>query len=171
MTRSKLRFPEPGQRHSSSLRASVSPVVMLFCIFLMMGCMGGGEPKHPTWKNAAGAEQYERLMWQGIRDQDWKNVEYHLAPTFVGVNASGQSLDRAAWVGYWKTMQIKDFSMAEVTVQPAGADMVVTYILHPGGSQTAPAAFGAGLRVVSVWQQVKHGWILATTAMTPLAPT
>jgi len=131
----------------------------------------GGEPKHPTWKNAAGAEQYERLMWQAIRDEDWKNVEYHLGPTFVGVNANGQALDRAAWIGYWQGMQIKDFSLAEVTVQPAGANMVVTYILHAGGSQGAPAAFGAGLRVVSVWQQVKHGWILTTTAMTPLAPT
>jgi hypothetical protein len=27
---------------------------------------------------------------------------------------------------------------------------------------------GAGLRVVSVWQQVKGGWILTTTTHTPI---
>ena len=34
---------------------------------LLSGC--AGEPKHPTWKNATGAEQHERLMWQAIQRQ------------------------------------------------------------------------------------------------------
>ena len=134
----------------------------------LSGCTIGGESKHPTWKNSTGAEQYERLMWQAIRDKEWNDVQYHLAPAFVGVNASGQALDRSAWLDYWKSVPIKDFSIAEVMVQPAGADMVVTYIFHAGGITATP---GAGLRVVSVWQQVKGGWVLTTTAMTPMAPT
>jgi hypothetical protein len=129
--------------------------------------MGGGPPTHPSWKNATGAEQYERLMWQSIRDKDWKEVEYRLAPTFVGVTAGGQALDRTAWLAYWKSVPIKDFSLGEVSVQPQGADMTVTYIFHSGGT---PGAAGGGLRVVSVWQQVKNGWILTTTSMTPIAP-
>jgi len=145
----------------------VSSVVIVLC---MTGCTIGRAPKHPSWKNATGAEQYERLMWQAIRDKDWNDAEYHLAPTFVGVTPSGQALDRAAWIAHWKSVQLKDFSLAEVSVQPQGADMVVTYIFQGSGNLSAPAASGAGLRVVSVWQQIKHGWLLTTTAMTPLAP-
>jgi Domain of unknown function (DUF4440) len=134
---------------------------MLFALF---GCTGGG-PKHPTWTGATGAEQYERLMWKAIRDRDWRNFEYRLAPTFTGVNASGQALDRAAWIEHWKAAQIKEFSLGEVSVHPNGADMTVTYVLHLSGGP------GPGLRVVSVWQESKRGWILTATTHTPIQGT
>jgi hypothetical protein len=129
------------------------------------GCTIGGEPKHPAWKSATGAEQYERLMWQAIRDKDWKNVEYHLAPTFVGVDANGKAFDRAAWVEHWKSAPVQEFSFGEVSVQPEGPNMVVSYILHVSETQGTP---GDGLRVLSVWQQVKRGWILTATSTTPV---
>jgi hypothetical protein len=128
----------------------------------LLGCTIGGQPKHPNWKNATGAEQYERLMWQAIREKDWKEVGYRLAPVFAGVNASGQLLDRTGWVDYWKAAPVTDFSLAEVLVHPNGSDMTVTYVLHLNGTP------GAGLRVVSVWQQVKGGWILTATTHTPI---
>ncbi len=150
------------------LCSSVSSVV-LFAGFLLLaatGC-GFGVPKHVTWKNATGAEQYERLMWKAIRDKDWKAVQHRLAPMFVGVNSAGQSFDRSAWIEYWKSARISDFSMGEVTVQPAGQDMVVTYVLRltgPEGKPQVPAA----VRVVSVWQGVKTGWLLTATSATPI---
>src|SRR5512147_2946364 len=140
-----------------------------FWLFLVsIGC-GGGVPKHATWNNATGAEQYERLMWKAIRDKDWKAVEYRLAPTFIGTTESGQALDRSAWIDHWKGSPVPDFSLGEVTVQPAGHDMVVTYVLAltgaPGATQAALA-----LRVISVWQTVKNGWVLTATSMTPIRP-
>lgn len=104
---------------------------------------------------------HERLMWQAIRDKDWKNFEQHLAPAFVGVDPGGKDHDRAGWVEYWKSASIHDISLGEVTVQPAGADMVLTYVvIQPGTADR--------VRVVSVWQQVKSRWILTTTSMTPV---
>jgi hypothetical protein len=132
-------------------------------VLMLLGCMGGGEPKHSNWKNATGAEQYERLMWQAIRDKDWKQLEYRLAPTFTGVNQSGQMFDRAGWLEYWKSTAIGAFSMGETSVRPNGPDMTVTYELHLGAGASGP-----GLRVVSVWQQVKGGWILIATSNTPI---
>ncbi len=165
MNASEIRFS--GCRHACLLspRTSGSIVVMLvFLLFLSFtGCTIGGESKHPTWKKATGAEQYERLLWEAIRDQDWRQVEYRLAPTFVGVNSKGQVLDREGWVHYWKTAQMKEFSLGEVSVQPNGPDMTVTYLMHTG-------AEGAGWRVVSVWQQVKGGWTLVATSITPVSP-
>jgi len=44
--------------------------------------------------------------------------------------------------------------------------MKVTYILHIQSS--APSPPSSGLRVVSVWQQVKRGWMLSAISMTPI---
>jgi len=162
MSVSKPRFLRRGQASRISLWASVSSVVI---ILLLTGCTIGKEPKHPTWKNATGAEQYERLMWQAIRDKDWNEVQYHLAPTFVGVNAKGQSFDREGWVGYWKASPVGDFSLGEVSVQPNGPDMTVTYVIRFNSSNS-----GIAHRVISVWQQNKGGWTLVATSITPIQP-
>jgi hypothetical protein len=127
-------------------------------VVLVLGC--AGPPKHPSWKNATGGEAHERLMWQAIREGDWRNFEQHLAPAFVGVDWTGRGFDRAGWVERWKAAPIHDYSLGEITVQPAGADMVVTYLA------TLPGAAPDQIRVVSVWQQVKGHSILTTTSMT-----
>jgi hypothetical protein len=127
--------------------------------FLFAGC--AGVPQHPTWKNATGGEMHERLMWQAVRDKDWNNFEQRLAPAFVGVDPAGKSYDRAGWVELWKAAAIQNYSMGEFTVQPAGADMVLTYVI------TLPG-FADQIRVVSVWQQVKSRWILTASTMTPV---
>ncbi len=155
-------------RNSSRARLSRNVFAAAICLFTVLfagGC--AGPPKHPNWSNATGAEQYERLMWKAVREKDWKNFEGHLAPTFVGVNARGEALDRAGWLGYWKAAPVGDYLVGEIAVQPEGADMVVTYPLHisqPGASVDS----GSGLRVVSVWQTVKSRWVLISTSVTPV---
>src|SRR5215472_4965818 len=139
-----------------SSRSLVSLVVVFLCV---LGC--AGEPKHPSWKNATGAEQYEWLMWKAMRDKNWKEVEYHLAPTFVGVTDAGQTVDRDGWVDYWKAAVIGEFSLGEVSVQPSGTDMTVVYVLHLSGKNQA-------FRMVSVWQEIKHGWLLIASSATPI---
>ena len=145
-----------GHVYRSALCSFVSLVVLITAF----GC--AGPPKHPSWKNATGGEAHERLMWQAIRDGDWRNFEQHLAPAFVGVDWDGRGYDRAGWVERWKANAIRDYSLGEITVQPAGPDMVVTYLA------TLPGAAPDQLRVVSVWQQVKGHWILTASSMTPV---
>ena len=139
-------------------------VSFVVCL-LLAGC--AGEPKHPSWTISTGAEQHERLMWKAIQEKDWPSVEPRISATFVGVIADGQMFDRAGWLQYWKSAPAGVFSLGEVQVQPEGPDMKVTYILQmqgPGNTAT-PAT---GLRVVSVWQQLKRGWILSATTITPV---
>ncbi len=134
-------------------------------VLSVLGCYGGA-PKHPSWKNATGGEQYERLMWQAIHDKDWSDVHAHLAPGFTGVTPGGRALDRDGWENYWKDAAPKEFSIAELSVQSNGPDMVVTYVLHLSGSSVASA--NSGWRVVSVWQEVKNGWLLVASSHTPI---
>lgn len=131
-----------------------------FVVSAFPGC--SGPPKKATWSNATGAEQYERLMWQSAASGNWRDFERRLAPAFVGVDASGKSFDRAGWIERWKNAGVHDFAPGEIQVQPAGPEMVLTYELNLGGASSQR------LRVVSVWQQVKSGWILIACSMTPI---
>jgi len=141
-------------------------VPILLCLALA-GCLK--TPGKGPWSTATGAEQHERLMWQAIHAQKWNEVEQHLAPSFVGVSASGQKFDRAGWVDYWKARQPVDASLGEVIVQPGGADMVVSYELHLQGLHfSGGASSSAGIQVLSVWQQLKHGWVMISQSMTPV---
>jgi hypothetical protein len=141
------------------MKRLLTSAALIPCL-IIVGCLKG--PGGSKWAGAAGAEQFERLMWQSIHEQKWDEVENHLAPTFVGVSASGQKFDRAGWVQYWKGQQGVDFSLGEVSVQPDGADMVVSYEIHLSVPNSS------GLQVLSVWQQLKHGWVLISQAMTPV---
>src|ERR1051326_3455360 len=133
-------------------------ILILSTALLAAGC--AGTPKHATWNNATGGEQYERLMWQAIHDKDWANIERHLSPTFIGVNPQGQMLDRAGWMTYWKGLPAFEFSLGELAVQPEGADMKVTSVVQMSG--------GGAVRVVSIWQQVKNRWALTAASLTPI---
>ena len=62
--------------------------IVLLSIVILTGC--AGTPKRPTWNNATGSEQHERLMWKAVKGQQWNEMENHLAPTFVGVDAAGK---------------------------------------------------------------------------------
>ena len=140
-----------------------STAVVLLSLALLAGC--AGSPKHPTWKNATGSEQHERLMWQAMKSQQWKDVASHLAPMFVGVGADGRKYDREGWMAYWKSARPGDYSLGEVMVDPAGTNMVVSYVLV---INQQPTASNQPLRVLSVWQQVKSGWIMTATSLTPV---
>ena len=161
-----LRWPS-GSRSGSAVRPW-RPLRWFGCFVLIVaaGC-GGGVPKHATWNNATGAEHYERLMWKAIHEKNWKQVDEHLASMFTGVNAEGRTFDRPSWVEYWKAHPVSEYSLGEVTVQPAGTNMVVTYVLNLSRVSGEPQA-GPGLRVVSVWQEVKNGWLLTATSATPV---
>jgi len=152
-----------SRKPNLSLWCFVSFVVGLCS--LAAGC--AGEPRHPTWKNATGAEQHERLMWQSMQGNDWANVERHLSPTFVGVVADGRMFDRAGWLQQWQSAQIREFSLGEMQVHPEGSDMKVTYIFHVQASAIGQPP-SSGFRVVSIWQDVKRGWLLSATSITPI---
>lgn len=157
------RFAKAENRRLSSLCFFVSFVVGIG--LLTAGC--AGEPKHATWTNATGAEQNERLMWQAIQDEDWVNLERHLSPTFVGVTTNGRMCDRAGWVELWQVAELQEFSLGDMQIQPEGTDMKVTYILHVKASAKALLP-PSGLRVISIWQEVKSRWMLTAMSITAI---
>ena len=142
------------------------PIFALLLTLAFSGCTLWKEPAKPSWTASTGSEHYERLMWKAIQAKDWKELGAHIAPSFTGVGADGAGLDRAAWIERWKAHPVSDFSLGELSVQPNGPDMVVTYELH---FQSGDALTAKGLRIVSVWQELKKGWALIAQTATPIS--
>jgi hypothetical protein len=139
-------------------------ISVLLLVSVLTGCWK--EPSKFNWGNAPGAEQLERLMWQAIREKNWNEVEHHLAPTFMASGPDGKQYDRSSWLAYLKAAPVREFSLGELTVQPNGADMVVTYEVRLSGGESAQPDHA--LRIMSVWQQLKRGWVLITQSSTPV---
>ena len=113
------------------------------------------EQKQPTaWSSATGAEQFERLLWQEIKAKRWPQVERRLAPTFVEVTSTG-SRDRAQTLERLQALDLADYSLGDLEVRPAGGNMVVAYVITLRASSRAETT----LHMMTVWQQVKGGWI------------
>ena len=144
------------------------PISIVLTGLMLSGCNLWNQPRQPNWTNATAAEHFERLMLKAIHDKDWAMVERHLAPLFVGAGPRGETLDHASWIEFWKKAQVKDFSIGEFSTQPDGPDMVATYVLHFDGAESSQVVPAKGLRMVSVWQELKGGWVLTSQSATPI---
>ena len=144
------------------MRARLLILLLLVCGTLAeTGCWD--PPKASTWSNATGAEQVERLLWQEIKAKNWSAVQPRLESAFV-TQTSGAWRDRAAEIEHFKALEISDYSLGEVEVHPAGPDMVVTYKMNLRGTYQGQPLELKDVRMMTVWQQVKGGWIAVAHA-------
>lgn len=147
-------------------RRSVLTLLAAGLVLGLASCTMWKEGQQPSaWSSATGAEQFERLLWQEVKAGNWNEVERRLAPTYVEVTSAGVR-DRAQAVERLKSLSLADYSLGDLQVRPAGDDMVVAYTItlraSSGGETT--------LRVMTVWQQVKGGWIAIAHSETAASP-
>lgn len=126
------------------------------------GCTVWGAKQHPTLSSTTSAEQHERLFWQQTRAKAWSDISPLLAANVV-YTVHGRVLSRDQIIPYLKSEQISDFALADVVVKPNGPDMTVSYTLQLSG----PDGKMRSLIALSVWQQVRNGWILTAHTEQP----
>ena len=119
------------------------------------------------WTGATGGEQLERLFWDDVKAKDVKNIEQHVASMFSGSGASG-AMDREAFLRQLRSYQLTSVSLSQCSDRMNGGDLIVTCVVHREGTAAdgAPAGTAATL---SVWQQLKKGWVMVAHSETPLA--
>src|SRR5437016_217949 len=110
----------------------LTPWPLLLFLFLTSGCTIW-PAKPAAWSNATGAEQFERLWWQDVKDKNWSEVEQRLSGTYTA-QIDGKTLDRAQMLARLKQMEISEFSLGDVSIQPSGDAAVITYFLDVRGS-------------------------------------
>jgi Domain of unknown function (DUF4440) len=151
------RTPETGTVVLMRMRLFAVVVAVLA---LATSCTMWSEKKHVTWHHASGGEQLERLFWESVEHKEWQALEAHLSITFTTVT-NGRTLDHAATLEYLKSIELRSFTLSEVTVTPNGNTMTVAYLFV---SKNGPRA-----RMMTVWQRQKSGWVAIAHAETPLA--
>jgi hypothetical protein len=113
---------------------------------------------------ATGGEGLERIFWKNVQAGNWVELERSLASNYSGVSASG-ALDRSATIDQYRTWQLKDYAIGDLTTELNGSTLVVTYniTLNGGisngtaGSQRLPSV---PQHMMTVWQQQKAGWVV-----------
>ena len=148
------------------LRQQGAALVLLLVALLATSCTIWRAPTSASWKSSTQMEDYERLMWKAVQEGDWKQVESHMAETFVGVDGDAVR-DRAATLDRLRQIKLTGYSLGEFDSKPNGADMVVSYtaVLHGTlGGQPLPAG---PLRILTVWQTAKGGWIQVAQSTLP----
>ncbi|HTD21432.1 MAG TPA: nuclear transport factor 2 family protein [Terriglobales bacterium] len=143
---------------ASMLRLTrISQILVLTMVGLLLAACTKWKEKSPAWANATGAEQFERLWWQDVKEKNWDEVEKHLAATYV-YQTSGKTRDREASLEHLKNLEITEYEMGDVEIHPDGDSVVITYTMDMKGTYGGQPLQLPHTRMMSVWQQQKNGW-------------
>lgn len=135
--------------------AAIATVATL--LLLTTSCsMWKNPPK--GWAGATGGEQLERLLWDDIKTKNWAELDKHLEPMFVSMSADARH-DRAESLERWKKYDVQSVNVADVQVQTAGADFVVTARITLTGTVAGRPIPSQPVPTMTVWQQVSKGWV------------
>jgi len=135
----------------------IKTCLALACLALICGCTIWPQ-KPAAWSNATGAEQFERLWWQDVKDKNWSELEQRLSGTYTG-QIDGKTLDRAQMLARLKQMAVSELSLGDVRIQPSGDAAVITYFLDVRGSSGGQPLEMKHASMMTVWQHQKRGWM------------
>ena len=128
----------------------------------LAGCTIFPEQKSPTLAMTTSAEQNERIFWQMVHKQEWAKLQPLLAANVVWT-LPGKTLTRDEIVPYLQGLPAGDYVIGAVTLKPNGPDMTVAYTMQMGAAGGATKS----VSVVSVWQQVKGGYVMTVRSEQP----
>ena len=112
---------------------------------------------------ATGAEALERTFWNEVKIRHWTELEQHFAINYVGDTPEGKE-DRAAAVQRFQRMTLRDFSLTDMQTELNGTTFIVNYSLTLQGELDG-RPLASPLRVMTVWQHEKSGWIIIGRAI------
>ena len=135
--------------------------------FLSACTVYGGHAVSDHWANATGGESLERSFWQDVKTKNWNQLEAHLAVNYTAVTPQG-TFDRPKAMENLKHFNLTDYSLANLQTELHGNVFVVTYDLTLSGTSDDKAFGPQPVRMMTVWQQQKKGWVaIARSELSP----
>ena len=145
------------------------PLAALFIAMLTLAsCTMWPERKPQAWTDVTGGESLERAFWHDLKAKNWRDIEPHLAATYVLVTPDG-TFDRTAALERWRQLDIQDYSLGEFTVQLNGNAYVVSYTVTMKGTLAGKTLPSTPIRAMTVWQQYARDWLALAHSATPTA--
>ena len=146
----------------------VTTACLFVCLWGLSGCTVYGQKPVKTLADATGGEGLERALWKDIRNKDWKDVGKHAASNFVYTSADAR-LDRAAALAEFARIDLKDYSISDLTTELNGTVFVVSYTISLQGTIDGRPILAKPQRRMTVWHQQKSGWMMIAHAVTEVA--
>ena len=136
-------------------------LAVILALLTFSACTKWAEKSHPSWKEATSGEHLVNLFWGEVKGKNWVGLEAHVGAEFMGVNAKG-TMDRAALMEHLRGIDLQSFQIGEVETRPAGKDLLVSYVITARGTHGGQPIPETPIRMMSVWQELGHGWVLVT---------
>jgi hypothetical protein len=134
-------------------------LTLLAMVMLLPGCTVWREHTVSTWKDATGGEGLERSFWKDVKDKHWEELQRHVASNYVSVSPQEGRLDRAAALTRLEQLQLDDYSLGDFHVELNGRTLVVIYTIAMRGKVNGQPVSPSPLRMMTVWQHQKSGWM------------
>ena len=141
------------------MHRSFSILLLILSVLSLPACTKWGEKKHPSWREATSGEHLVNLFWGEVKAKNWMGLEAHVGAEFMGVSPKG-TMDRAALMEHVRGFDLQSFQIGEVETRPAGKDLLVSYVITVRGMHSGKPIPEAPIRMMSVWQELGHGWVL-----------
>ena len=129
-----------------------------FATLMLSACTMYGEHPVREFGNATGGLGLEQALWRDIKDQDWTDLDRHIASNFVYATRTGR-LERAAAIDEIEKMQILEYSLGNLESEMNGDTFVVTYTITLHGRVAGQGLPNQPERRMTVWQHQKSGWV------------
>ena len=142
---------------TSKRYALMLPVLCI--VVALSSCTMWSEKKHANWKSATSGENLANLFWRDVKAKDWQSLDGHVAPQFTGIIRSGIT-NHDQLMQNLKGLDLQDFQIGELQTQLHGGDLVVIYSVTLKGTSKGEPLPATPIRILSVWQELKHGWVL-----------
>jgi hypothetical protein len=149
------------------MRSKIRVIAVLVVIVTLSGCTMWPERKPLAWTDVTGGESLERAFWHDLKAKNWKDLEPHVAGTYVLVTPDG-TFDRTAALESWRQLDIQDYSLGEFTVQLNGNAYVVSYTVTMKGTFAGKTLPSTPIRAMTVWQQYARDWLALAHSATPV---
>jgi hypothetical protein len=138
-------------------------------LLTLPACTKWGEKSHPNWREATSGEHLVNLFWTEVKAKNWTGLEAHVGAEFMGISPD-KAMDRAALMEHLKGIDLQSFQIGEVETRPAGKDLLVSYIITARGSHGGQPIPEMPIRMMSVWQELGHGWVLVAHSDVATSP-
>ena len=134
--------------------------VLLAATLLFQACTLWHEhPGSSKWTDATGGEALERSFWKEVKNKRWSELEHHIASNYVAISPQGGRLDKAAALAQIQRLHLDDYTLGDVQGEMNSDTFVVTYTVAMHGTFGGQPLPIEPLRMMTVWQKEKAGWM------------
>jgi hypothetical protein len=134
--------------------------LLLAAILMLPACTVWREhPGSSKWTDATGGEGLERSFWKEVKAKRWNELEHHIASNYMAISPQGGRLDKTAALAQIQQLQLDDYTLGDLQGEMNSDTFVVTYTVTMRGTFSGQPLPTEPLRMMTVWQREKAGWM------------